>query len=136
MNPEGEQSLSACRWNFDALAIAQDNDYRIDCDVTLRDSWNKERDSQYTKDTPRLEITSGGPGSHDKTSCCGFSLCVNCATGRLHIETEDWSQGGSTGTVYLDKRDSISGGKPIFGKTVHICWIYQSDTQGNVYYWG
>jgi len=136
VNLKSHGHRDTARWNFDVISQVGNNDYMIDVDVTLGNSWNKEKDSEYPKDTPRLEITSGGPGSHDKTSCCGFSLCVDCADGRLHVETEDWSQGGSTGTVYLKKGESISGNKPIFGQTVHLRWIYQSDTQGNVYYSG
>jgi hypothetical protein len=125
-----------CRWNFDATV--GDNDYAIDCDVTLGQGPPQSTDSEWPKDEPRLEITSGGPGSTSH-NCCGWTVAVNNKDGTLHLETEDWSPGkkmSTTGTVYLARGTSISNNQPIFGKTVHIRWVYQSDAQGNAYYSG
>jgi hypothetical protein len=107
----------------------------IDCDVTLG---SRSTDTEWPHDTPRVEITSGGPGSTAQ-NCCGFTASVNIPGGELHMESEDWSKskgkvGHSTGQTYLDKGPSISGGQDLFNKTVHIRWMYQTDSQNNTYY--
>jgi hypothetical protein len=112
-----------CRWNFDTTV--GHNDYAIDCDVTLGQGPPQSTDSEWPKDEPRLEITSGGPGSTSH-NCCGWTVAVNNKDGTLHLETEDWSPGkkmSTTGSVYLNRGTSISNSQPIFGKTVYIRWV-------------
>jgi hypothetical protein len=137
-----------CRWVADVDQIVTDNDYAVDCDVTLG---NRSADSEWPHDDPRVEITSGGPGSTGK-NCCGFTMSINIKDGTLHMESEDWSGasgkvGHTTGSYYCDDRTgkpkfcttqnaSISDGQPLFQKRVHIHWEVRRDNAGNVYYIG
>jgi hypothetical protein len=135
-----------CRWVTTKGGLGPlvgDNDFAVDCDVTLGDL---ARDTQWTsgKDSPRVEFTIGGPGTTGK-NCCGFSVCVNIRDGTLHMEAEDASGKGHTGTVYCDDSKgnrpcthigaSISGGKALFRSTIHLRWEVRSDGH-NWYYIG
>ena len=145
-NLSQDQKRETCRMNGDVDPLVGDNDYAIDCDVTLG---NCLTDSEWPKENPRVEITSAGPGSHDGL-CCGFTVSVNIKDGTLHMESEDWShasgkEGHSTGTTFCDDSKSgkkcssvgsISGGQQLFGKTIHIHWDVRRDGSGNLYYTG
>jgi len=68
-----------------------ENGYKIEANLHIGDQANS-RDQE-------ISITSGGPGS-DKGNCRGFTTRINIRTGELQIESEDWSEGGTTGARY------------------------------------
>jgi hypothetical protein len=52
-----------CRYEANLYPVVGDNDYAIDCDVTLGDGPPAAEDTEWPKDNPGIEITSGGPGA-------------------------------------------------------------------------
>jgi hypothetical protein len=121
-----------CRWVANVDSNIKDNDYAIDCDVTLG---NRSTDNEWPHDDPRVEITSGGPGSTGK-NCCGFTMSINIKDGTLHMESEDWSGvrkvGHSTGTYYCDdffvhhNNLRIRLGAELVIELLCICFIFPS----------
>jgi len=67
-----------------------------------------------------------------------FTISVNIKDGTLHFESEDWS-GKSEGNCDDSKSNkcsnagSISGGQALFGKTIHIRWMYQNKGDRHTY---
>jgi hypothetical protein len=90
---------------------------------------------------PRLEITSGGPGSSGD-SCCGFTMSVNNWDGTLHMEQE--GPGSSTGDYYCSdslyehypactqKGASVTNNKPIYGQHIDIAWVKCGNRYGGI----
>jgi hypothetical protein len=91
--------------------------------------------------SPRLEITSGGPGSSGD-SCCGFTMSVNNFDGTMHMEQE--GPGSQAGDYYCSdsnnehypactqKGASVTGGAPIYGKQIDIAWVKCGNRYGGV----
>lgn len=92
---------------------------------------------------PRVEITSGGPGSShdDGGTCCGFTLSINNNDGTMHMEGEGAAE---TFAYYCDdglnsnlpactqKGASVTGGKPVYGQTLGINWMKCGQRYGGV----
>jgi hypothetical protein len=108
------------------------NGYRIDAvfDVGGQDSSKNQE----------MSITSGGPGSTGH-NCCGFTTRINLNDGTLQLESEDWSQGETTGATYCKGAScttgalkSISGGKPLYNtQGVQLSWIVTRQGQHATY---
>ena len=102
------------------------NGYRIDAilDIGAHTGENNQEES----------ITSRGPGS-DPGNCCGFTVRINLNNGTLRMESEDWSEGGTSGAKYCEGSSCISGsltsitnGKSVYGTSskptrVKLSWI-------------
>lgn len=123
----------SCRRTAD-LSYIGDKSYRIDATVDIG-PMKVAKDQEFS-------ITSGGPGSTGK-NCCGFTVRVNLNDGTLQLESEDWSQGGTTGATYCKgascvpsgQPSSISGGKPLYNTNgVKLAWVVIRDGGGHATY--
>lgn len=77
------------------------NGYRIDAVLDLGPQANEKNQE--------LSITTGGPGSNTG-NCCGFTARINIKDGTLQMESEDWSQGGTTGAKYCEGAACVASG--------------------------
>lgn len=125
----GGKSFRSCRVVADDNYMRSkigNNGYRIDAVIDL---------GEHTgEDNQEMSITSGGPGSNSGL-CCGFTVRVNLNNGTMRMESEDWSQGGTTGAKYCEGAScvsgglsSISGGRPVYGSPgkptrVNLSWV-------------
>lgn len=127
-----------CRTQAD-LTPLYGGDYMVDATVGLG---GPSKMPGGKGNNPYTEITSGGPGSFHG-ACCGFTLGVRNNDGFVHMESEDWTHGGTTGQVYCDdhsgnpapcteSRASVSGGKPLYGQSVRIQWVKQGGRYGGI----